>query len=397
MSKQQKIYILIGFFVILVASIFAAGLPYLAGFLTTQSQPANLRPQPPPIVRQQLPQPPPPTKIEQGLPSAAEFDLSTDIGKFEYQINQLLMAKDFAQIDKTAREIRASKKRFKNGKWAISRFYDGLTNIYKSDGQEFQTDALWKERIELLKSWKQKFPDSAAARIALANTYISYGWFTRGTGFSGNVPEENFKILSERLTMAENELFEARSLNEKCPGWFEVKLTLANLSGASPAEFDELFNEAVSFEPNYFVYYRIKSDSLKPKWGGSEIAWKKYVDSIPNILAQHNSDEGNIMYLLILLSNMQDNSIIRDYSVFSKENVRQGFAEISKKHGIDDFLLNKYALFCIMTVDVPAAKEAMEKIGNNPDPDVWSKEKFFNMKKLLYEKLSSEVNSTKSF
>ena len=216
--------------------------------------------------------------------------MNSEPGKFEYGINQLLMAKKFAQIDKIAREIRVSKKRFVNGKWALNRLYDGLTTIYATKSEPFETDALWKERIELLKSWKQKFPESATARIALADTYVGYGWFARGTGYLNTVSEENLRLLNERITLAENELFEARSLIEKCPQWYKEKLFLAMANGAPEAEFEALFDEAISVEPNYFPYYSIKSENLKPKWGGSSKKWQEFLNSIPDILAQHNSD-----------------------------------------------------------------------------------------------------------
>jgi hypothetical protein len=96
------------------------------------------------------------------------------------------MREDFAELDQMADAARSSKARFPGGGWKLSRFYEAV----KPNGGGYQTDADWKNHIELLQRWTAARPQSATARVALAEAYLRYAWAARGAGYANTVTDQ---------------------------------------------------------------------------------------------------------------------------------------------------------------------------------------------------------------
>lgn len=112
------------------------------------------------------------------------------------EITSDLERNDFAAIDAKADKARKNKERLSGGYWKIKGIYDGLADIY---GKELVTDEIWQNRIAKLQKWKQQFPKSITARVALGEAYLKYAWFARGTGFSNTVSREVWNVVDKRL------------------------------------------------------------------------------------------------------------------------------------------------------------------------------------------------------
>ena len=313
---------------------------------------------------------------------AEKMDPTTAKGAVEQEIYQLFMAKDFASIEKIANQARAKKERLTGGYWKIDSVYDALTTLYAEVPGQDTSDEMWQNRIELLKKWKEKAPESITARVALAKAFIDYGWFARGNGLIGSVSAENKELLQERLDLAENELAEARNLKAKCPRWYREALFIGMVTGWSLDAFDEIFDEAVKYEPDYLQFYLVKSENLTPKWNGENGDWQKFVDALPGKLATLETNEADIIYFLVVVNKMNERSLTINYAMISKERIKKGFADLEKKYGVDNFRLNQFAHVAAVIRDLPAAKEAFDRIGDDWNEDVWSEEHFRIMKQL---------------
>jgi len=62
----------------------------------------------------------------------------------------------------------------------------------------------------------------------------------------------------------------AAGLKAKCPHWYVVLQSVARTQGWEKAHVRALFEKAVSFEPDYYHYYREYALYLLPKWYGEE-------------------------------------------------------------------------------------------------------------------------------
>jgi hypothetical protein len=145
------------------------------------------------------------------------FELTSKKGVIEKEIYQLSQKKEFGSIEEVASIAREKKERLLGGYWKIDSIYAALTNIYSIDSKKEVTDEMWKNHINLLKEWKEISPKSITVRVALAESYVNYGWFVRGTGFAYSVSDEAYAFLHEQLDFAERELLDADGLGLNCP------------------------------------------------------------------------------------------------------------------------------------------------------------------------------------
>lgn len=319
------------------------------------------------------------------------FDSASGVVKME--IYRLLLMKDFHSIEKIANEAREKKERLEGGYWKLDSIYEGLTAMYAENTEQVQTDEMWRKRIELFKQWKENSPQSITARITLAKAYIEYGEFARGGGYIDTVSSEGYKLLHERLDLAEKELLEARELSTKCPRWYREVLFIAMFKGWENEEFEKIFEEAVNLEPNYLQFYLVKSEYLTPKWSGSQPQWEKFVEALPEKLATLNTDEANIIYFVVVVNKMKEPSLSLNFAMFPRETIRQGFADLEKKYKTDNLRLNQFAYLCTVNGDYFAAHEAFQRIGIERNREVWSEKQFNSMKEIASQAGNTSVRT----
>jgi hypothetical protein len=328
-----------------------------------------------PISLQSLPQPP-------LKPQFTEvFDLTSKKGVIEKDTYQLLLNKDFDSIEKVTTKAREKKERLLGGYWKIDSVYKALTNIYSTDSKIELTDEMWKNHINLLKEWKNLSPKSTTARVALAESYVNYGWFVRGIGLAYTVSDEAFAILHEQLDIAQQELLDAEELGLKCPRGYRTMLWIAMTNGWSTDKYDELFEEAVKSEPNYIQFYILKSERLLPKWRGEKGEWGKFVESVPKNLVDLHSNESDMFYFILAANKSADSTVREDWAALSNERVKKGFSDLEKTYGVDSYRLNQYAQFSFRRMDLTSCKETFDRIGDDWNQEVWSKESFNFAKK----------------
>jgi hypothetical protein len=280
---------------------------------------------------------------------------------------------DFAAIDAKANKARKNKERLVGCYWKIKAIYEGLVNIYS---QESVTDVVWQNRINKLLEWKQQFPQSITARVALGQAYISYAWFTRGTGFSNTVSKDAGDLLDQRLERAENEFREVYRFTDKCPQFYESMLFLATARSWNEVDFDQLFDEAVNFEPDYYYFYYRKAENLSPRWGGKLGDWEKFAETIAR---DQRTDEADLVYFLVVSDRIEN--VFKEWTDrerISWPRMKKGFADLERKYGADNQRLNQFALNASVQEDMPTAYAAFKRIGDNWNDEVWASKKRFD-------------------
>jgi hypothetical protein len=320
------------------------------------------------------------------------FDLSSKNGVIENDIYQLLLNKDFDTIEKVTTKAREKKERLLGGYWKIDSIYKALTNICSSASKIEITHEMWKNHINLIKEWKELSPKSITARVALAESYVNYGWFVRGTGYASTVSDDASEFLHQQLDLAERELLDSEELGVKCPRGYRTMLWIGMSNGWSNHKYNELFDEVKNSEPNYIQSYLVMSERLTPKWHGEQGEWKLFVDSIPHKLADLDTDEVDIIYFAVVAFRSGDNSVANDWSTLSMDRVKKGFADIEKKYGVDKFRLNQYARFSFRRSDLVTCREILDRIGDDWDKEVWSKKEFDAAKIFANHPMNAETN-----
>jgi hypothetical protein len=176
----------------------------------------------------------------------------------------LLNAREFDKLDALAKDDRDSGACFANGMWKLSYLYDGLDS---SVGKG--TDADWTNHLSVIMDWVRAEPKSIAARVALANGLVDYAWQARGHDYADKVTAEGWKQFFRRLNAAVEVLDDTRTLEQKSPYWWMVKLRAELGLQAERSQYDKTFNAAIRAWPDYTPFYFHRSDYLLPRWYGA--------------------------------------------------------------------------------------------------------------------------------
>lgn len=294
----------------------------------------------------------------------------------------LLVAANFSELESMADAARTNKERLAGGYWKLDAIYDGLSNIYADRLAQTITEEDWKNRIKMLTQWTEVSPDSPTPKVALAAAYIQYGWFARGFGYADSVSSSNYKLLHERLAMADNTLRAAHQQGVRCPRLYREVLFLGMAQGWPTNEIAEIYLEFLSVEPSYLQAHLVMSELLTPKWGGQDGEWRKFIDSIPATVSESGSDEADLIYFVVVANKIREPSLRINWGNIEKDRIKNGFTQLEQRYGIDDFRLNQYAHMASLTMDYPSAHAAFERIGPRWDIEVWDRSTFEMFKKM---------------
>lgn len=204
----------------------------------------------------------------------------------------LLLASRFDELDRIANQYRTSKEMFTDGEWKLSVFYEGLSLFLKQAHED-----VWQKRLDRLNEWVKTRPQSITARVALAECLVGYAFHGRSGNYSNNVDEYQRRLFFDRLKMAADVLLKARTLKQKCPGWWASIQRVALGLEMDRSEYENLFNEAVAFEPKYNAFYYRKAWHLLPRWFGEEGEWERFARTAADYLG---GKEGDALYARII-------------------------------------------------------------------------------------------------
>ena len=108
----------------------------------------------------------------------------------------VLLKSDFPKLERTADEARGKDLRIGDGQPVLAALYDGTAGCSCANSL---TDELWQMRRARLEAWREKFPRSTTARVALAAYPVYYGWFARGNNYADSVSSDAWKLFGERV------------------------------------------------------------------------------------------------------------------------------------------------------------------------------------------------------
>ena len=304
--------------------------------------------------------------------SAAPSELVEEAA-YEDRIRLYFRVRNFEELEKAAEEARTGKGRVVGGVWKIFDVYDALGK----DAVEGQSsDADWTAYLEAFKAWVTAKPESATARISLANAYIEYAWHARGRGYSDTVTRDGWNLFRERVKLARTTLLQAARLREKCPYWFEAMQMVALAQGWDKAPNRELLDRAAAFEPAYYHYYREYANFLLPKWYGEEGEVEAFA---AELLKRPDTPDNAVTYFEVaslIACPCSSGSNRTDLGELSWPEIKKGYVTLDKSYGMSNRKRNRFAYMATLAKDKSAAQEAFAQIANR-DNSVWASNEFF--------------------
>jgi len=297
-------------------------------------------------------------------------------GPYQDHITADVTQRKFDQLEKEAQRIRADKSRLKGGVWKLYAFYEGAS---KPSGGDRAADSDWNAHFDSIKQWIAAYPHSATAHIALANSYIGYAWAARGEGYANTVSESGWNLFGQRITVAESALMDAARLNEKCPYWYEAMQNVALAQGWEKQQARELLDQAASFEPAYYHFYREYANFLLPKWYGEEGETQEFAEEISKRLGE---PEGSIIYFEISsLLACQCDTARNSLAGMSWARIRQGYSQLQRIYGTSNLKMNRFAYMSFLENDKSSARETFLVLGDSWNQRVWQSSETFQLAK----------------
>ena len=309
-------------------------------------------------------------------------DMKTDVRateKYEKAVQEMLQKEKFAELDALAASARADKTRFLGGGWKLHGFYTALHgSSFSACGRA--TEAEWQAHVEKLKRWASLRPQSITARVALAEAYVGYAWYVRGDRFADVVADKAWKPFKENIQLAKDTLDDASVLPEKCPHWYFVMQQVGRAQGWGLEELTSLLNQAVSFEPLYYYYYREHAFTLEPRWYGSEGDAERFAEQTS---VRIGGKQGAIVYfeIAVTLNCTGCSESKSQLARMSWEKIQQGYAAEEELYGTSIHKLNEFAHLAIRAEDRPVALPLFVRIGDNWDKDTWKTRSYFDSSK----------------
>ncbi len=272
-------------------------------------------------------------------------------------------AGDYAQLEKTADDLRKTKARFPEGVWKLPSFYDGITP--KPLGARPPD---WKGWFDKLDAWKAAFPDSPTQPVARAEALINYAWDARGGGYANTVTSEGWKLLAERLAQARGVLEEAAKLPVRDPHWYCAMQSVALGESWDHDRYEALFDQAVAAEPTYYHYYFSRTSAELPRWGGGPDSW---IDFAEEAARKYDPKEGLSIYTRVFWSHQGSVGGGFKNPRIDWKKVRQGFRDIEKQYPDSNWNLNNFCHFACLAGDRETARELFARLGDAVSLPTW--------------------------
>jgi WD40 repeat protein len=285
----------------------------------------------------------------------------TERNRFANEVRAIFQHEDFAELERLADELRTTKARFPEGLWKLSRFYAGLSSPGYADDQ-------WKGHLERLDRWRAQFPESITEPVVRAESWTSYGWAARGSGYASTVTEEAAKLLADRLADARRILESAAKLPQRCLHWFAAMQAVALGEEWDRKKAQRLFEEAVAAEPGYHDYYFNHAIYLTPRWFGESGDWERFAENAAKGPAK---SEGMTMYARIAWAREGDYDNLFTDTKIEWSKMKQGFEDMMKANPDSIWNLNNFCRFAVMAGDRETARALFQRIGDNIDPTAW--------------------------
>jgi hypothetical protein len=277
---------------------------------------------------------------------------------------ELLRQKDYDQLDHVADELRATKGKYRNGYGRLWRFtWLGLNpNPQEMSNENYQT------AIQSLEDWLKAKPQSANARLALANTWLKFAYRARLDGGGTESPEERAKVLAERNGKAALILDEVPALKGGVDNVYRrLRIELSKCSGEKPDV--NLVYDGLEEDPTNRELVHGMALMLLPRWYGEEGELEQFASEVASRTKDHS---GDFQYMVAACATKELlKSYLLDTHAFSWPRIQQGFRDLERLFPESREHLSDEAQLAFMADDLDAVYRALKRLGDDPADPSW--------------------------
>lgn len=294
---------------------------------------------------------------------AGELEDRRAIGE---QVSSLFMHEQFDELERLAQQFRTTEERTSSGLWKLTLFYSAINDVADGDEREEQ---YWESIEAKALRWVNAYPGSPTPHIAYAMILVGHAWMFRGSGWSDDVKQGNWKPFQEYLARAAKYLREHKDIADVDPRWYETMLNIACAENWDRERFNKLVNEATERHPYFYQIYFAAIDYLTPKWHGS----KEQVEAFASFATEKTAArEGVGMYARVYwyVAQVQYRSRLFTESAVVWGRMKQGIDDVLARYP-DQWNINNFAHFACLAWDGRETRELIERVQGAPIPQAW--------------------------
>jgi WD40 repeat protein len=245
-------------------------------------------------------------------------------------------------------------------------FYGLVASSFLGESQtRFMPDILWQGQLAFADEWIQRSPESVAARIVKARTYIDYAWSARGGGLADTVTEKGWELFHKRMALAEKVLLEAARQPTPDSCVYSALLTVGMASSWDHDKLNQTLEKGMNISPKNFKLYEHMVQALLPRWGGAPGEIDRMAETV---LQRVKGDDGLEIYARIAAELREWDEEISGLSV---DTLRASIPVMLKRNRESVFYKN-FVCWLACTVDDPqTARTLFAEIGASPDMSIW--------------------------
>jgi hypothetical protein len=288
------------------------------------------------------------------------------MGTLSHDAETLLLARNFDRLESTANELRRTKAKFPNGGYPkLDNFYEGLSAISERSHclcGNYKSSVPFETKRDLLQKWMEAQPKLLTARIAIAELWMNYAWYARGSGYANNITPEDWKLYFERLKTGGDYL---KGIDPKDDPYVYMEYSqLIELTPSPRKALDAVYVAAVENYPDFFPIYLREARMLEEKWFGrpGEIAaFMLY------LLQSPGGKNGQIAFAYVATYRAPTEYGLYRKQVFEKMGLpwplfRDAYKTKEKQYGLSEEDWNALWVYCIAANDGAAALDIIQHV-----------------------------------
>ncbi len=301
-------------------------------------------------------------ETDEAILSKPTLDGKQDRSQFESAVWQTFKREDFNTLEVLSQELQQSRERLNDGSWLSESFFNAFRLGDKT------SDERYAEVEQILARWEQARPASPVLSLIKANYHVDLAWKWRGVDYT--VTPQGRAGFKKELAIA-RELLDAHPSAKVYPEYFACMQKVALGQFWSKTDYERLFAEATSIEPDYYSFYYNKAVYLLPRWHGRKGEWEAFAEQVRQ---QHGAGgAGDAFYARIAwaLRDYYDcNGLFRDSDI-SWEKVASGYEYLIRQYPDSRYLKSLYANLAWKADDRVRLRQALPAIKSDPDMTIW--------------------------
>jgi hypothetical protein len=310
--------------------------------------------------------------------------------EFRAEMRELLAGRKYARLAAIADSLRRSRAEFGDGTYALLQFVSAFS--LTDTPQEKDVEA-WQASIRNLELWRAAVPDSPLPDVALAQTFVSLGWKSRGGGYAFTVRDTGWAGFTVALKRARDVLDTAGTKRPLGIEWYLVSARVGLGQGWPTEDSQKLFEGAIACDSTCAIAYWQRANFLLPRWYGAPGEWEAWLDNAVSHLAP---DEADRVYASVCMEMSQSHRNLYQEATVSWPRIHHGLMRSLARHPDSQALLQEFAFNAVLAGDVHTAHEMLRLTGPRYDLDVWRSKRSFSTLYIWVQARDAQGASTAS-